>query len=103
MLQLATDATLRDSLGAAARRYWEAHHTVDRMVDDYERALARAASLPPPTAALPGHLRPDPLAHARSIANPIAGGLKPAPPAASSGAGGDGLSRPAILGDLDLR
>jgi glycosyltransferase involved in cell wall biosynthesis len=72
MAQLATDTALRRTLGAAARRYWEAHHTVDRMVGDYERVMARAASLPRSAApvSLPAHLRPDPLAHARTIAGP---------------------------------
>jgi glycosyltransferase involved in cell wall biosynthesis len=58
MHRLATDASLRASLGRAARRYWEAEHTLDRMVADYERVIARAAALPAPEAALPPALRP---------------------------------------------
>jgi glycosyltransferase involved in cell wall biosynthesis len=58
MHRLATDASLREGLGRAARRYWEAEHTLDRMVADYERVIARAAALPAPEAALPPALRP---------------------------------------------
>ncbi|HEX5216361.1 MAG TPA: glycosyltransferase family 4 protein [Vicinamibacterales bacterium] len=60
MVRLATDASLRRALGAAGREYWEATHTVERMVADYERVLARAAATPAPDAALPATLRPDP-------------------------------------------
>lgn len=75
MLQLASDAALRERLGAAGRRFWDANHTVDRMVEDYERVMTRAASLPAPTITVPSHLRPDPLAHASATANEILGGL----------------------------
>ncbi len=63
MRRLAADAALRHSLGRAGRRYWETQHSVTRMVDDYQRAICRAAASPAPVGALPGHLRPDPLAH----------------------------------------
>jgi hypothetical protein len=43
------------------------------MTDDYLRAIARAAALPSPAAALPPHLRPDPMTHTRAIASAIAG------------------------------
>ena len=33
-------------LGAAGRRYWEAEHSMPRMVEDYRRVLATAASRP---------------------------------------------------------
>ena len=62
MIRLATDAPLRTALGDAGREYWEASHTVERMVDDYERVLVRAAAMPPPDARLPATLRPDPFA-----------------------------------------
>ena len=63
MIRLATDAPLRTALGDAGREYWEASHTVERMVDDYERVLVRAAATPPPPdARLPATLRPDPFA-----------------------------------------
>lgn len=71
LARLAADPVLRADLGAAGRRYWEAEHTVDRMVADYERVLARALATPAPRALLPAHLRPDPLAHARAVAGSL--------------------------------
>jgi glycosyltransferase involved in cell wall biosynthesis len=68
MHRLADDAALRDALGRAGRRHWEAEHTVDRMVDDYERVLARAAALPAPAPELPTALRPDYLAGLADLA-----------------------------------
>jgi glycosyltransferase involved in cell wall biosynthesis len=59
MRRLATDSALRASLGAAGQRYWEREHSMPRMIDDYDRALARAASLPTPRVALPDHLVTD--------------------------------------------
>jgi glycosyltransferase involved in cell wall biosynthesis len=60
MSRLAVDADLRSTLGRAGRAYWEVEHTVTRMADDYERVMARAAQLAPPTGPRPGHLRPNP-------------------------------------------
>jgi glycosyltransferase involved in cell wall biosynthesis len=57
MRRLAADSALRDSLGAAARQYWQMEHAHAAMTGDYRRAIARAASLPVPDVALPGHLR----------------------------------------------
>jgi glycosyltransferase involved in cell wall biosynthesis len=68
---LAIDAALRARLGRSARAYWQAHHSPARMVEDYARAIARAATLPVPEVVLPSHLRPDPLAHARALVAPI--------------------------------
>jgi hypothetical protein len=62
MRRLARDADLRASLGRAARRQYEAQHTLPLMADDYERLLANAAArpAPDPTAiALPAHLLDD--------------------------------------------
>jgi glycosyltransferase involved in cell wall biosynthesis len=56
MRRLATDPALRASLGTVGRRYWDREHSMRRMVDDYERALAQAAALPAPTVTLPEHL-----------------------------------------------
>jgi len=56
MRRLASDAALRRTLGAAARRYWEREHSIPRMVEDYRRVLARAASRPAPAVTLPEHL-----------------------------------------------
>ena len=69
---LATAPRLRARLGAAARRYWEREHTLERMTDDYQRAIARAAALTAPEVALPAHLRPDPLAYTRALVEPFA-------------------------------
>jgi glycosyltransferase involved in cell wall biosynthesis len=71
--RLAADADLRRQLGDRARAYWEAEHTVVRMVDDYTRAIARAVSTPAPVVALPAHLRPDPLRHARALWTSVLG------------------------------
>ena len=62
LLRLAEDASLRDSLGRAAREYWERHHTTAHMVADYERVIAQAMTVPLPQPALPRSLRPDPMA-----------------------------------------
>lgn len=70
MRRLATDAGFREELGHAGRRYWEAEHTVERMVEDYERVLHRAATLPDParSAAIPAA---DPTAHARALVSEV--------------------------------
>lgn len=59
MRRLAADAGLRARLGAAATRYWARHHSIDGMLDDYRRVVARAIEAPAPSAALPPHLRDD--------------------------------------------
>jgi glycosyltransferase involved in cell wall biosynthesis len=56
MRRLANDAALRETLGASAREYWRREHTPAAMLDDYRRAIAKAASLPAPAAPLPPHL-----------------------------------------------
>lgn len=57
MRRLATDPGLRASLGEAGQRYWEREHSMPRMVEDYQRVLAHAASLPAPSdAPRPPHL-----------------------------------------------
>ncbi len=56
MRRLATDPALRVSLGDAGRRYWEREHSMPRMVDDYERAIAEAAASAVPDTTLPAHL-----------------------------------------------
>jgi hypothetical protein len=68
---LATDEALRARLGRSARAYWHARHSPACMIEDYARAVSRAATLPAPEVALPSHLRPDPLAHARALVAPL--------------------------------
>jgi len=66
--RLLTDSRLRDSLGRAARRWWEQHHTLECMADDYRRVTARAIEIPaghPDD--LPAHLVADGLGLARSL------------------------------------
>lgn len=62
MRRLATDADLRAGLGRAGRDYWQRHHTVDVMADDYERVMheghARNARAAAGNAAIPAHWRP---------------------------------------------
>ena len=57
MRRLATDAALRERLGHAAREWWEREHTIEAMVDDYERVMREAIARPAPDVALPGHMR----------------------------------------------
>jgi glycosyltransferase involved in cell wall biosynthesis len=68
MRRLARDRDLRDQLGRAGRRHWEAEHSFDRVVQDYQRAMTRAASAPDPVVDRPAHLRPPALAQARKLA-----------------------------------
>ena len=56
MRRLATDPALRASLGAAGQRYWEREHSMPRTIEDYERVLREAATLPVPSVRLPAHL-----------------------------------------------
>ncbi|MFN7980040.1 MAG: glycosyltransferase, partial [Vicinamibacterales bacterium] len=53
---LATDAAARHAMGAAARAYWAAHHTLESMADAYVPLLARAAARPAPAMPRPLHL-----------------------------------------------
>ncbi len=69
---LGTDTRLRARLGAAARRYWERHATLDLMTRDYETALDAAAAGPDPgleeaRQRWPAHLRADGTATARAL------------------------------------
>ena len=41
------------------------------MTDDYQRAISRAAAFSAPEVQLPSHLRPDPLAFSRTLAEPF--------------------------------
>lgn len=57
--RLAGDPTLRDRLSRAAFAFWQAHHTLEAMVEDYRRVIVRAIDAPAPAASLPPHLRSD--------------------------------------------
>jgi glycosyltransferase involved in cell wall biosynthesis len=60
--RLAADTSLRGRLGAAARRWWAAHHQLSMMADAYEHVLVDAARRTESTAAsaeLPAHLIDD--------------------------------------------
>lgn len=57
--RLAADAPLRAQLGTAARRWWEAHHTLAHMEADYLAAIEAALDapgVPAGRASLPPHL-----------------------------------------------
>jgi hypothetical protein len=51
MRRLGTDAVLRRELGAAAAQYWMREHAMERMLNDYRRAIAHAMERPGRTAA----------------------------------------------------
>jgi glycosyltransferase involved in cell wall biosynthesis len=76
MRRLGTDPTLRESLGRAAVEWWSREHTVDRMADDYERAMEEARHRPPPDGAgLPAHLRDASGDTLESVAAPFGPGV----------------------------
>jgi glycosyltransferase involved in cell wall biosynthesis len=68
MRRLARDRDLREQIGRAGRRHWEAEHSFDRVVRDYERAMTRAASAPDPVFDRPAQLRPMAFDQARALA-----------------------------------
>ena len=69
--RLVTDAALRQQLARAARSHWVSQHQLDHMADDYDRVLTAAALRSAPGAALPPHLRPNPLDHAQTLIAPF--------------------------------
>ena len=70
--RLLEDAELRTRLGRAARAYWLAHHTLERMAVDYRRVIELARTRP---AVLPhdgpSHLTEDGTARARALATAL--------------------------------
>jgi glycosyltransferase involved in cell wall biosynthesis len=56
MRRLVRDTGLRRTLGAAGRAWWNAHHSLERMVEDYRRVIPLAMARPVPAASLPPHL-----------------------------------------------
>lgn len=69
--RLVSDQPLRTALGDAAANHWATHHTIEHMVRDYLGLLVDAARRAAPPAALPAHLRPDGLEHARELLEPF--------------------------------
>jgi glycosyltransferase involved in cell wall biosynthesis len=69
--RLVRDATLRRQLGRAARAWWEGHHKLELMADDYERVLSKAVAAPVPHLELPAHLRSDGSEHLRALAGNV--------------------------------
>lgn len=64
---LAASPARREALGANARAYWEARHTLPRMADAYEGLIADAARRPVPRPSLPAHLVDDATGTAKRI------------------------------------
>jgi glycosyltransferase involved in cell wall biosynthesis len=75
MRRLATDAGLRAALGRAAREWWAREHSVDVMVDDYVRAMARAVERSAPSVELPIHVRDDGEGTLRDLIRPFGPGV----------------------------
>ena len=72
MWRLAGDRVLRETMGRAARAYWQANHRVELMADDYRRVIAQAAVAPAPSPiGLPAHLTDDYSALATGIAREV--------------------------------
>lgn len=71
--RLVADAELRRELGRAAVEWWQATHSVERMVDDYERAIALAVTRQAPamTRDLPEHMRDAGDAQLRALIEPF--------------------------------
>lgn len=54
MRRLATDAELRATLGRAGQDYWQREHSLERMVEDYERVIRQGCDMAEPRAAADG-------------------------------------------------
>ena len=57
MRRLALDADLRAQLGRDGQAWWTREHSLEAMVDDYERLMPEAAARPDPVVTLPPHMR----------------------------------------------
>ena len=57
MKRLALDADLRAELGRNGQAWWQREHSLDAMVEDYERIMPEAAARPDPQVQLPAHMR----------------------------------------------
>jgi hypothetical protein len=47
MRRLATDADLRATLGRAGQEFWGHEHSLERMVEDYERVIGAVPEITP--------------------------------------------------------
>ncbi|MCC7177833.1 MAG: glycosyltransferase family 4 protein [Acidobacteria bacterium] len=77
LASLAANPAVRQALGANARAWWEAHHTLSDMADAYERLIRDAAARPAPACALPAHLANDGTGTARRILGEMGIGALP--------------------------
>lgn len=68
---LTRNAVARQDLGAAARSYWRAGHTIEHMAKAYRALLPRAATCATPAAALPAHLSDAGDAHLTALLAPF--------------------------------
>jgi glycosyltransferase involved in cell wall biosynthesis len=75
MRRLASDGALRTRLGRAAAAWWEQSHSIDSMIDDYQRVITRAIASPAPAPDLPPHLRADGSERLRGLLEPFGGDL----------------------------
>jgi glycosyltransferase involved in cell wall biosynthesis len=71
MRRLAVDKDLRATLGAAGAAYWSENGSVERMVADYRRVIARGLESPIPSCELPAHLRADGSARLAALLEPF--------------------------------
>jgi glycosyltransferase involved in cell wall biosynthesis len=72
MKRLGRDAALRQRLGRNARRYWEERHTLERMREGYEAAMAEAVRRPAPVVDdLPAHLTDEAMGRVRTLLAPF--------------------------------
>jgi glycosyltransferase involved in cell wall biosynthesis len=55
--RLGADRELRETLGRAARAYWQEHHAIATMVEGYRRLIGEARRQPVAAVELPVHLR----------------------------------------------
>jgi hypothetical protein len=67
--RLATDASLRKTLGSGAYALWGDRFRLERMIDGYTRVIGDAPKSPQPrgAATLPEHLRSTGFEHARQV------------------------------------
>jgi glycosyltransferase involved in cell wall biosynthesis len=68
MRRLAQDAALRETLGRAARDYWQREHSIEVMTDDYDRLMHLEHPTHPEH---PTHLRPQGDEHLRALLAPF--------------------------------